>query len=46
MEAGGSNPKKAGGGKNEPSPAIEKKDYSLKEGETISITIGVSLLAC
>ena len=27
-------------------PATEKMDYSLKEGETISITIGVFLKVC
>jgi hypothetical protein len=41
MEAGGSNSKKSNG-TNAASPATEKKDYSLKEGETISVTIGVS----
>ena len=30
-----------GAGKVEVSPFVEKKDYSLKEGQTISITIGV-----
>ncbi|KAF8248903.1 adaptin ear-binding coat-associated protein 1 NECAP-1 [Wilcoxina mikolae CBS 423.85] len=38
--ANSSNDKKLNGAQNNSAPLAEKKDYSLKEGETISITIG------
>lgn len=42
---GGANGKSgAGSGTAAPSPFGKDKDWSLKEGETISVTIGVSLL--
>jgi hypothetical protein len=40
--ANASNGKKLNGSQKNAAPLAEKKDYSLKEGETINITIGVS----